>query len=109
MSKVTVDDITALNNYESKFFDNVICISSLSYLNSLEDVVLAVNELVRITKPNRRLNICVMNDKHEGSTPFNIIIPKALWCKYFFCVSEMNILDIDFPKFKNRYSVYITK
>jgi len=108
-SQVTVDDITILNNYESNYFDNVVCISTISYLNSLEEVKLAVKELIRITKPNGKANFCVMCDNNDGLKSFNIIIPKAFWCKDIFQVSEINILDISFSKFTNRYSVYITK
>lgn len=107
--QVTVNDIMNLNNYESNYFDNVICISTVSYVNSLEEVKIAVKELVRITKPNGRLNICVMCDNNNGLKSFNIIIPKNFWDKDIFQVSEIKIIDISFPKFTNRYSVYITK
>ena len=62
-SQVLVNNITNLNNYESNYFENVICISTISYLNSLEEVTLAVKELIRITKSNGRLNFCIISTK----------------------------------------------
>jgi phosphorylcholine metabolism protein LicD/ubiquinone/menaquinone biosynthesis C-methylase UbiE len=108
-SQVLVNDITKLNNYESNYFDNVICISTISYLNSLREVAAAVKELIRITKVNGRINICIMCDKNDGLKSFNIIIPKNFWIKDIFQVSEMDIIDISFSKFTNRYSAYIKK
>ena len=108
-SQISLNDITNLSNYESNYFDNVICISTISYLNSLDELTLAVKELIRILKPNGKLNICIMCEKNAGLKSFNIIIPKNFWHKDIFQVSEINIIDISFSKFTNRYSVYITK
>jgi len=108
-SRVSIDDITNLNNYESNYFDNIVSISTISYLNGLDEVTMAVKELLRIAKPGAKVNFCIMCDNNNGLKSFNIMIPKAFWCKNTFQVSEINILDIPFSKFTNRYSVYITK
>jgi|688.fasta_scaffold62146_5 ubiquinone/menaquinone biosynthesis C-methylase UbiE len=108
-TNVTIDDITNLSIYETETFDNTVCVSTISYLQSLKEVKLAVNELLRITKPNGNLNICIMCDDIKGLKSFNIIIPKSLWSKKNLNVSEIKIFDIPFSKFTNRYSVFIKK
>ena len=108
-SHVTMNDIMKLDMYESGYFDNIISISTISYLNSLQEVTAAVTELVRITKLQGKINICILCDNAKGLKSFNILIPKTFWSKDIFQVSEINIIDIPFSKFTNRYSVYITK
>jgi phosphorylcholine metabolism protein LicD len=108
-SIVTVDEITKLNNYESNYFDNIICISTISYFNCLDDVKIAVNELLRIVKVNGKINFCNLTDNINELKLFNIIIQKNFWCKEIFKVSEINIIDLTFSKYSNRYSVFIKK
>jgi hypothetical protein len=108
-TNVTLNDITNLNNYYSRMFDNVLCISTISYLYSLEEVTIAVNELLRITKPHGKVHICILCDDIKALKSFNILIPKSFWCKEKFNVNEIKILNIPYSKFTNRYSVFIQK
>jgi lipopolysaccharide cholinephosphotransferase len=108
-ANITLNDITNLNDYYSRMFDNVLCVSTISYLYSLEEVTSAVKELLRITKSNGKVHICILCDDNKGLKSFNILIPKSFWCKEKLNVSEIKILDIPLSKFENRYSVFIRK
>lgn len=108
-SHVMVNDITKLDNYQSEYFDNIICISTISYLTSLEEVELSVKELLRIVKPKGKINLCFLTDNEKGLKSFTIIIPKSFWCIEKLKVSEIKVLDMDELKYPNRYSVFIEK
>jgi phosphorylcholine metabolism protein LicD len=108
-AKVKLHDITDLNKYKADLFDVVLCVSTMSYLYSLDDVKIAVDQLLRITKKNGKIHICIMSDNINGLKSFNILIPKSFWRKEEINVSNIEIIDIPFSKFSNRYSVFITK
>ena len=108
-SHVDINDIIKLNNYQTEYFDNAVCISTLSYLVSLEEVELSVKELLRIVKPKGRINLCFLTDNEKGLKSFTIMIPKSFWCLENFKVSEIKVVNMDFPKCENRYSVFIEK
>ena len=101
----TITDLTA---NESNTFDFVLSNCVLSYLDSLDDVKQAVHELIRITKPNRRIHLCVFTEFPEHMKSLRLCVEKSWWIQFADKVN-MNIQDIDMPEFKGRYSVYMIK
>jgi len=109
MAKVFVNDICNLNTIESNTYEAVISVCVLSFLNSIDDIKLGVNELIRIAKRNSVISICVFTETNDGLKSCRRIVPKSWWSEQNFDVSSLIIEDIPLIEFKNRYSVFMIK
>lgn len=106
--KSYVGSITDLSKHDDAAFDFVISNCVLSYLDSYNDVKQAVNELIRIAKPNKHIHLCVFTEFPEHMKSFRICIEKSWWNQFTDLV-DLKIQDIDMSEFKGRYSVFMTK
>ena len=109
MSKVFVSDICNLNTVETNTYDAVLSVGVLGLLNSVDDIKKAVNELIRIAKPNSVISLCVFTETNDGLKSFRQIVSKSWWSEQNFDVSSLIIEDIPMIEFKNRYSVFMIK
>lgn len=109
MSNVAVKDVCNLDSYDTNSFDSVISVCVLSYLDSLESIKKAVDELIRITRIGGKLAICTFTDTEKGMKSFRQIVPKKWWEQQNFNISFLSIEDIGLEDFPNRYSVFMVK
>jgi ubiquinone/menaquinone biosynthesis C-methylase UbiE len=109
MSNVAVKDVCNLDSYDTNSFDSVISVCVLSYLDSLESIKKAVDELIRITKSGCKIAICTFTDTEKGMKSFRQIVPKKWWEKQNFNISFLSVEDIGLEDFPNRYSVFMVK
>jgi SAM-dependent methyltransferase len=100
--------ITDLTTIESNTFDFVLSNCVLSYLDSLDDVKQAVNELIRIAKPNHHIHLCVFTQLTECMKSLRLMVEKSWW-EQFADKVDIIIQDISLTEFKGRYNVFMIK
>jgi phosphorylcholine metabolism protein LicD len=101
--------ITDLSMYETNQFDFVISNCVLSYLDSLSDIKVAVDELIRITKSGHRVHLCVFTENPEYLKSLRTCVSKSWWLEQFSDKVEVNVRDIGMSEFSGRYSVFMIK
>lgn len=95
---------------KSDSFEHVLCNCVLPYLSSLEEVEIAIFEMLRVLKPGGKLTASLIADNEEDQRSFCILIPKIFIQK----ILESKCIDIQFdiPGFFHqgaRYSFSATK
>ena len=108
-AQVKVDDICIRNKIYENYFDYIICMGVISYLESLEHVKLAINNFIYMAKSGSLISICTLTENKNSLKSFRLLIPKNWWYEQNFMVSKIEIEDIPIENIIDRYSVFMYK
>lgn len=97
-----------LSKFKSDSFDLVLSVCVLSYLDSLEDLKKACEELLRIAKPGSCVNLCVFTQRPDCLKSLRLLVPITFWEQYLGSAA-ISIWPIPLTEFEGRYNVYMVK
>ncbi len=106
---LSVCDAKLLSQYQTDGFEYLVSISTVSYLQSLDDVSTCVSDVLRILKKDGVASFNLISGSPSNLGTYLTIIPESWWYHQKFNASSVTISKPDNPDFKGRYCVKIVK
>lgn len=80
--------------YQDEFFDKVFCVSTLEHILPINQLEIALSELVRVTKPQGKIIITMDVMINKDREDFNFVDLQSIATKYSFAVPPIPPLAI---------------